>query len=213
VLAEVHDRVGPPPGIQPPVEGEVVVGRGQVGAVVDGDRVLAEPPGRLHGHHGAAEVDPGEGQVVVVDAHLAGGGSPRRLDGMTEGGGQGREPRLVVVDVESPRGHGPLGRRQDVDVVGEAISKPGHHRIGIPVDRRDVVPRAAQRIEDRQQAGGRVEADRVADSAALGRVRRQDHGHSLATRRGGPQAREPNRQPRDPLDAVGQRPVGGHCDA
>ena len=45
----------------------------QVGAVIGGDRILAEPAWWLDGHH-AAEVDPGEGQVVVVDAHLAGAG-------------------------------------------------------------------------------------------------------------------------------------------
>src|SRR5947208_11738840 len=42
--SEVDDGVGPELLLQPPVEGHVVVGRGQRGVVVDGDRVLPEPP-------------------------------------------------------------------------------------------------------------------------------------------------------------------------
>ena len=64
----------PPTRIQPPVEREVVVGWRQVGAVIGGDRILAErvvagrPPRPRRGRSRR------RGQVVVVDAHLAGAG-------------------------------------------------------------------------------------------------------------------------------------------
>ena len=71
VLADVDDGVGAPRPFQPPVAGQVVVGRGQVGGVVDGDRVLAEPPGRLHDDEHAAEVEAGQADGAVVDVEDA----------------------------------------------------------------------------------------------------------------------------------------------
>ena len=105
MLAHVDEGVGAEAGVEPPVEGEVVVGGRQVGGVVGADGVLAEAPGRLDGHHHVAEVDAGEDEVVVVDAHLARRRSPARLDLVAEGGGQGGEPLDVVVDGEAADGH------------------------------------------------------------------------------------------------------------
>jgi hypothetical protein len=55
VLAEVDYGVGAELLDDPPVGGEVVVGRREVGVVVDRDRVLPEAPGRLDADQEVAE--------------------------------------------------------------------------------------------------------------------------------------------------------------
>src|SRR5579862_5777486 len=64
VLPDVDDGVGTPRLVDPPVEGEVVVGRRKVGRVVDRDGVLAETAGGFYEHDDATEVDPREPQLV-----------------------------------------------------------------------------------------------------------------------------------------------------
>ena len=66
VLSDVHDGIRTPALVEPTVETKVVVGRGKIGRVVYGDRILPEAPGRLDRHQHAAQVDPGEDQVHVL---------------------------------------------------------------------------------------------------------------------------------------------------
>ncbi len=82
VLAGVDDGVGAPPLVQPPVEAEVVVGRGQVGRVVDRDGLLAEAAGRLDRDQDPAQVEAGEDQVAArrVPVDRARRLPPGRLD-------------------------------------------------------------------------------------------------------------------------------------
>ena len=71
VLAEVHDRVGAPDAVEPPVAGEVVVRGRQLGVVVDADRVVAVAARRLDRDEDVAELEPGDHEVVAVDEAIA----------------------------------------------------------------------------------------------------------------------------------------------
>ena len=66
VLADVDDGVGAPPLVEPAVEREVVVGRRQVGRVVDGDGLSPKPRGGWMATQHPAEVEPGEDQVAAA---------------------------------------------------------------------------------------------------------------------------------------------------
>ena len=93
-------RRRPTPVVEPAVEGQVVVGRGQVGGVVGADRVGAEPPRRLDGHEHAAEVEPGEHESRRrrdVDARRAASPHIGRRPRPGASAGRRREPRSVVV--------------------------------------------------------------------------------------------------------------------
>ncbi|SLD08191.1 Uncharacterised protein [Mycobacteroides abscessus subsp. massiliense] len=59
MLAKVNQRVGAEAALvtgsrQPAVRGEVVMTRGQIGIVINGNRILTESPGWLHKQHGVA---------------------------------------------------------------------------------------------------------------------------------------------------------------
>ena len=71
VLAGVHDRVRAEAGLQPAVEGEVVMRGRDPGRVVRRDRVGAEGARRLHGDEHAAEVEARERERVAVAQHVA----------------------------------------------------------------------------------------------------------------------------------------------
>ena len=96
VLAEVHDGVRAEAGFQPAVGGQVVVAGRQVGVVVDGHRVLAEPARRLDHHDHVPEPQAGQHDVAVVGVQLTGRLAPVLPDGRLQRGGQRREPLLVL---------------------------------------------------------------------------------------------------------------------
>ena len=77
VLAEVDEGVRAPDLVQPAVEGQVVVGRGQVGRVVDGHRIVPVAPRRLDGDEDVPEFQAAEGQPPVVQAVLSRAPGPR----------------------------------------------------------------------------------------------------------------------------------------
>nr|BFE68960.1 hypothetical protein GCM10020092_022610 [Actinoplanes digitatis] len=71
VLADVHDRVRAEAVGQPPVRGQIVVARRQVGVVIDGDRVGAEAARRLHHDDDVLPAQRGEDDVAGVHVELA----------------------------------------------------------------------------------------------------------------------------------------------
>ena len=81
-----------------------MVGRRQVGRVVDGDRVVAVAAGRLDGDEHVAEVEAAEHQRVVVDALAPGAGPHVALElGPGLGSGSVANQRRVVVAVAACR--------------------------------------------------------------------------------------------------------------
>ena len=71
VFAEVYYGVGAELLDDPPVDGEVVVRRREVGVVVDGDRVLPEPPGRLDADEDVPEGESRHHDLPAVHVELA----------------------------------------------------------------------------------------------------------------------------------------------
>ena len=78
VFAEMYYGVGAEAVPQPTVERDVVMGGHQLGAVVDGDGVLAKAARRLYSHEHVAQTKARHEQVAVVYVHAAGGIAPVR---------------------------------------------------------------------------------------------------------------------------------------
>jgi hypothetical protein len=103
VLAEVDDGVGAELLDRPPVRREVVVRRGQVGVVVDGDGVLAKSPRRLDADEDVTEPQARDDEPVPVHVQLARRRSPVLLHVEPQLLRQPGEPFGVTADVESSR--------------------------------------------------------------------------------------------------------------
>src|SRR5215210_7568568 len=73
MFAEVDYRVSAELLDHPPVGSEVVVGRRQVGVVVDRDRVLSETPRRLDAHEDVSERETSHDELVAINVQI-----PRR---------------------------------------------------------------------------------------------------------------------------------------
>ena len=207
VLAQVHDGVDG--AGEPPVRGEVVVRRRQVGVVVDGDRVLAEPARRLDHQHHVAESQAGEHDVAgaLVGVELTRRGSPVCLDGGTKTVRQFMEETAVSGERDpgrrgaelilgEPLGVVAAGRDQRVDqlvaVLGEAVAQ--------------VVACRAHGAQQRDGGGGRVEPDGVADPGVLGGIGGEHDRDAFGGVRGAGQARVPDGDTGQPGGALG---IGG----
>ena len=140
VLAQVDDCVGTEVPGEPAVRGQVMVRRRQVGVVVDGHRVLAEPAGRLDHQHHVPEAQAGEHDVTgaLVGVQLTRRGPPVCLDGGAKTVRQVREETAVSGERDpgrcgaelvlgEPLGVVTAGRDQRVDqrvaVLGEALAE------------------------------------------------------------------------------------------
>ena len=210
VLAEVDDGVGAPDVVQPAVEGQVVVGRGEVGRVVDGDRVVAVAPGRLDRHQHVPELDPAEHEPAVVDAVLPWRRTPGLLQLPAGLGGQRGEPAAVVGHVHRADGAIELGSGERVGVVGEAVGQLRHQRVAVRRRIGHAVAGLGQRVEQPHGAGRRVETDRVAEPAALGGISAEHDHDPLVAWRGPAQVGLAQGQAHEAGPAVGHGAVGPH---
>ncbi len=202
VLAEVHDRVGAPDALDPPVAGQVVVRRRQLGVVVDPDRVVAVPARWLDGDEHVAQLEPGHDEVGSVDVAVAGWRPPALLDRLAQRRRQVRVPGEVVVDRQAQRRGRKLVVGQELGVVAAGRDQRVHQLVAVRERRVDLHAVGAHRLEQAQGAGRRVESDRHADLGVLGREARQQHCHAPL---GGGQCAQPRRahgQPRDPPAAL-----------
>ncbi len=222
VLAEVHDRVRAEAALalrrgEPAVGGQVVVARGQVGVVVDRDRVLAEAARRLHHQHDVAAAQGGDHDVGAVDEQLTGRRTPVRLDALAEVVGQRVEPAGVGRGRDPDRVARELLLGQPVGVLAAGVDQGVDQRV--PVLLGDAgeagsvlvlngVPGRGHRPDQGHGAGRRVQTDRVADPGVLGRVRAEHEHDPLVRVRDAPQ---PGVAHRDPGDAGGALGVG-HVD-
>ena len=176
---------------EPAVRGQVMVRRRQVGVVVDGHRVLAEPAGRLDHQHHVPEAQAGEHDVTgaLVGVQLARRGPPVCLDGGAKTVRQVREETAVSGERDpgrcgaelvfgEPLGVVTAGRDQRVDqrvaVLGEAVA--------------EVVAGRAHGAQQRDGGGWRVEPDGVADPGVLGGIGGEHDGDALGGVRGAGQA-------------------------
>ena len=209
VLAQVDHGIGAPGIAQPAVEGVVVMRWRQVGLMVDGVRVHAVAARRLQGHEDVAEVEAGQGDVVVVDVGLSRRRSPLSDHLTTLSLRKVVEPTAILGGRDAGSGTRQLFGRQQRFVVGTAVDQRVDQGIAIKGQFADGVTGIAHRLQDPQQRGRRVEADGVADLRRLaGRVG-EDEGDALVAVRLAPQGGEAQGQARQAADAIGH---GGVVD-
>ena len=96
VLPHVNHGVGFEHVPDPAVVGDVVVGRGQVRAVIHSDGVLAKPPGRLQAHEDVAQVDARDGQVAIGPIDLSRGLTPGFLHIVGSLAGKALKPPSIL---------------------------------------------------------------------------------------------------------------------
>ena len=162
-----------------------------------------------------AELEPGDHEVVAVDVAVARRRAPALLDrraqrrraaSRTTRGSRRRGSRSGAAASCSPvRNSGswpPAATSACISASPSAKSCSTPHPVG------------AQRVEQRDRAGRRVEADGHADLRVLGRERGQQDGDPALGGRRVAQPRVRDREPRDPRAALGIGDVArhGHAD-
>ena len=215
VLAEVHDRVGAPDAIEPPVAGEVVMRGRQLGVVVDADRVVAVAPRRLDRHEHVAELEPGDHEVVAVDEAVARRRAPAALHRLAQRLGQLRVPGEVLRDRQPQRRGRELVVGQELGVVAARGDQRVHELVAVPRTACSTrMPSAANASNRRSALAGVSRPTAMPTLACLvGKL-----VSSTATRRLlGRQRAQPrgaHRQPRNPRAAleVGRVVRDGHAD-
>ncbi len=203
VLAEVDDRVGAPPRLQPAVHGEVVVRRRQLGVVVDADRILAVAARRLDRDQHVAELERRDHVRVAIDELVSRKRSPALLHRRPQRCGQRCVPGLVLGDREAQRRVGQLLVGDELRVVAAARDQRVHELVAVRVGTLDGVARPMQGVEQAECARRRIEADRHPDARVLRREARQQHRDLLLGVGRRAQPRVANRQPRDAGTALG----------
>ena len=229
VLAEVDQRVraetaGLLRRLQPAVRREVVVARGEVGVVVDRDRVLPEAARRLDQQHDVAGAQRRQHQLAVVVAEQrARRGTPGLLDPGPQarvevGGPRGvllrRDPHVRLGELRGGQPLLVLAARVD-ECMDERVARLGVGARGVlghrqdPADHRvrvvepEVVAGVAQPAQQPDGGDRRVQTDGVADPAVLGGVRREHEPQTALGRRDVAQPGVVDRDPRDPPAALG----------
>src|SRR5262249_59361426 len=116
------------------------------------------------------------------DVGVAGGWSPGVEQSALKLWWKCLEHAFVYSGLEATRRSVDLGWAEGGNVVGEPVGQVGHQ--GVAVDRHavDAVPGGAQSLEQLDHRGRRVQPDGVSDSAALGRIGRQNDGDAPGRR-------------------------------
>src|SRR4028119_1113460 len=109
----MDDGVGAELLYKPPVRGEVVVGRREVGVVVDGYGVLPEAPRRLDADEHVPESQPSHDALAAVHVEVSRGRAPVLLDLAPQLFGQANEPFGVALRVQAAGGPGQLFAGQE----------------------------------------------------------------------------------------------------
>ena len=202
VLAEVHDRVRTPDALDPPVAGQVVVRRRQLGVVVDPHGIVAVAARRLDRDEHVAELEPGHDEVGAVDVAVARRRAPALLDRRAQRRRQLRVPGDVVVDRQTQRRGRELVVGEELRVVPARRDQRVHELVAVLEGRVDEHAVAPHRVEQAERAGRRVEPDRHADLGVLGREARQQHGDATLRSRQRAQPSRAHRKPGHPRAAL-----------
>lgn len=205
VGAHVEHHVRPEHLVHPAVKGQVGVGRGAVGAVVELLRPLRRRAHGLHPHKEAAVSDAGDDDLAPGHHHGARGGAPALLHLGPGLGVKTVEPPLILL--RRHRGLRPLQR----GLRGEPAVVVGHRR---PDAGNDLRPAgkgvgcaqalALQGPHHPEYRLRRVQAVGAADGVAAGRHVVKDDGHLFLRHGLGGQFRPAAGQLRHPRHPVGQ---------
>ena len=210
MFAHVDDGVGAPLIAQPAVERVVVVGRRQVGAVVDGVGVHAVAARRLQNHQRVAQIEGGQADVPLVDVGVAGRFAPLAHHLLALRGGQVVEPAAVLLSGNANDGVRELRFGEEGFVVRAAFQQGVDERIAVGGQVVQGVAGVAHGGEQAHERGGRIQPDGVPHFGGFARRVGQHEGDAFVGVRGAAQFRQAQRQPHHTRDAVG---FGGvHCD-
>ena len=190
VLAEVDDgmraEAAPLDGAaEPAVGSQIVVRRGEVGVVIDGDRVLPEAARRLDQQHHVAGGDGGQHDLVgVVDEELPGRLAPRRRDLVAQVARKVGGPVVVVGLGDAHVGVGELGTGQPLLVLAAGRDQRMDQRVaglGVPAQVGVAVHvGVAGQVGVHGQVGGQIETRNRTDGpdvvAGVPHPAQQSHG-------------------------------------
>jgi len=202
MLAHMDDRLHPEMKPQPGIDGEIAVGRNQVGVVIAAGRVDVVAARRLHGDGDMAQAMDGQDEMAVDEEGILFGFAPAL-------------PQLVAKPRRQARREGKIvGERQALatdpaaSAVGRPCQQPRHQRLAVRRPIVDPVSRGRHGLHRFHCAGRRIEADAIAKPAVAVRIIRQQNGHASFGRRRCPQARPTGGQRGDEFDAIGHRSIG-----
>ena len=179
VLADMHHSVGPENLPNPAVIGQVMVGRGQVRAVIDGDGIFAKAAGRLQADENVAQFQAGNRQGIPGAIDLARRIPPSRLQLLLYGRVKIGKPLGILAAGYLAGGQFQLLRGQGIPVV----AAPGNDAVYqfIPISRDVIHPVAGilQSVEQRDYRGRGIQADGVADAGVFSGVVAHNNGNAL----------------------------------
>ncbi len=185
VLADVDDRVDREHVAQPEIEREVGVRRHQIGVVIARVVVGLARARRLDPDEHVPGAPAGDRKAPVAQRRIQLGRAPARLDRLARGGRQARVAAPVGLHREA------LERRPDRAlrrVVGHAAGEPRDQRVARLRQRPgERVAGRAERGQDAERRGRRVEPDAVADPPFAGRIVGQHQREPLVGVRRGAQ--------------------------
>ncbi|MCY1216010.1 hypothetical protein D9M72_278720 [compost metagenome] len=176
MLANVDQRIRGEHFAQPEVEGEVAVGRHQVGVVVDGRRVELVAAGRLDADEGQAETQAGDHHAAAAEHRVLLRFAPAFEHGALVGLGQARETGQVIGEREALSARAQV---EAVQIVADATEQVVDKCCAVVRQTRDRIALVFQGAEDVQRGGRGVQAHTVADAAIAGGVVGQDQRDAL----------------------------------
>src|ERR687898_546171 len=203
MLAEVDYRVSAELLDHPPVGSEVVVGRRQVGIVVDGDRVLPEAPRRLDAHEDVSEREPSHDELVAINVQIPRRPPPVLLDVAPQFLWQPAKPLRVAFRIQASGSVPELVPGQELQImapspderVDEFVSSLWRtlHRIAC-------LPHCVQQLDGAHRG---IQSHGVPYPRVLGRVVGEQYGDSLLRVRDTPESGEACREPCEAGGAFG----------
>ena len=179
VFAHVNHCVGLEHVPYPTVVGDVVVGRGQVGTVIDGNRVLSEPPGRLKPHKDVAEVYAGDGQAAVAAVHLPGRVSPSFRHFFRNRRRKAAEPLPVLLARDVAHRHSQLLFGKVLPIVAATFDNAMYEFVAVFRYIGNLVARTLKFFKNSYHRCRSVKSYCVADTGVLGGVVAQDYGDAF----------------------------------
>ena len=156
-----------------------MVGGRQVGAVVDGNGILAKSPGWLQTDKNIPQVQARDGQGVTGAVHLSRRVAPGFLQLLLHSRSKVLKPAAVLPAVDVAGGQPELLFRQRVPVVAAPLDDAVYQFIAVGGD---VVHHVTGRLEGVKQVNHRcrrVQAHRIADTGILGGVVAHYDGDAL----------------------------------
>src|ERR671910_1979992 len=213
MLAEVDYRVSAELLDHPPVGSEVVVGRRQVGIVVDGDRVLPEAPWRLDAHEDVSEREPSHDELVAINVQIPRRPPPVLLDVAPQFLWQPAKPLRVAFRIQASGSVPELVPGQELQIMAPSPDERVDEFVSSLWRTLHLIARLPHRVQQLDGAYRGIQSHGVPYPRVLGRVVGEQYGDSLLRVRDTPESGEACREPCEAGGAFGVRFVEGERGA